>query len=131
MTTVRKFTRSRVQSFGHAFRGWSHVLRTQRNAWLEIAIAVFVFALAFWLGLDAVRWAVIVLTTAAVFAAELFNTSIEVLVDLVSPERHPLAKIAKDVAAAAVLVTACGAVVVGILLLAAPLLERLQSIAAR
>ena len=131
MTRVRKFTRSRVRSFGHAFQGWWHVLRTQRNAWLEVAIALFVFALAFWLRLDAVRWTIIVLTTAVVFAAEFFNTSVEVLVDLVSPDRHPLAKIAKDVAAAAVLVTAFGAVVVGILVLGAPLLERVQIMAGR
>lgn len=123
---MHKFTRSRVRSFGHAFQGWWYVLRTQRNAWLEVGIACAVFGVSIWLRLDALGWAVIVITTALVFAAELFNTAIEVLVDLVSPQHHPLAKIAKDVAAAAVLITACGAVAVGLLVLGPPLLQKLQ-----
>jgi diacylglycerol kinase len=128
---VRDFTGSRVRSFGHAFQGWWYALRTQRNAWLEVVIACGVFAVSFWLGLDSVRWAIIVLTAALVFAAEFFNTAVEVLVDLVSPEEHPLAKIAKDVAAAAVLVTAFGAVVIGLLLLGPLLVERMQPLLAR
>lgn len=127
---MRKFTRSRVRSFGHAFQGWWYALRTQRNAWLEVGIACAVFLVAIWLRLDAVRWAIIVITAALVFAAEFFNTAFEVLVDLASPQHHPLAKIAKDVAAAAVLVTACGAVVVGLLLLGPQLLQKLQALAA-
>ena len=128
---VRKFTQGRVRSFGHAFRGWWYALRTQRNAWLEVAIACGVMGVSAWLQLDAVRWAIIVLTTALVFAAEFFNTAVEVIVDLVSPQHHPLAKIAKDVAAAAVLVAACGAVVIGLLLLAPPLIQRLQTLMVR
>ena len=128
---MRRFTRSSVRSFGHAFQGWLYALRTQRNAWLEVAIAVSVFAVAFWLRLDAFTWAIIVLITALVFAAELFNTAVEVIVDLVSPQEHPLAKVAKDVAAAAVLVTACGAVVIGVLLLGPPLLRQLLTASAR
>jgi len=127
---VRRFTRSRVRSFGHAFQGWLYALRTQRNAWLEVAIACGVFAVSLWLRLDALHWTIIVLTAALVFAAEFFNTAVEVIVDLVSPQQHPLAKIAKDVAAAAVLVTACGAVVVGLLLLGPPLVQRLQALVA-
>lgn len=127
---MRRFTRSRVRSFGHAFQGWLYALRTQRNAWLEVAIACGVFAVSLWLRLDALHWTIIVLTAALVFAAEFFNTAVEVIVDLVSPQQHPLAKIAKDVAAAAVLVTACGAVVVGLLLLGPPLVQRLQALVA-
>ena len=128
---VRKFSRSRVRSFGHAFDGWWYALRTQRNAWLEVAVACSVFAVSSWLQLDNVRWAIIVLTAALVFAAEFFNTAVEVIVDLVSPQEHPLAKIAKDVAAAAVLVAALGAVVVGLLLLGPPLLDRLAFLPSR
>jgi len=128
---VRKFTRSRVRSFGHAFQGWWYVLRTQRNAWLEVAIACGVLVVSIWLRLDSIRWALLVLTAALVFAAEFFNTAVEVIVDLVSPEHHPLAKIAKDVAAAAVLVTAAGAVVIGLLLMGPPLLLKLQGSLAR
>ena len=128
---MRNFTRSRVRSFGHAFQGWWYVLRTQRNAWLEVAIACGVFAVSIWLPLDPVRWAIIVLTAALVFAAEFFNTAVEVMVDLVSPEHHPLAKIAKDVAAAAVLVSAFGALVIGLFLIGPPFLSRLQLLLAR
>jgi diacylglycerol kinase len=128
---VRKFTESRVRSFGHAFQGWWYVLRTQRNAWLHVIIALVVFALSLWLRLDAFQWSVVLLTTAMVFAAEFFNTAIEALVDLSSPQEHPQAKIAKDVAAAAVLITAMGAVIIGILVLGPPFLERADALMAR
>ena len=128
---MRRFTRSRVLSFGHAFQGWWYALRTQRNAWLEFAIACAVFAVCFWLQLDALRWSIIILTTALVFAAEFFNTAVEVMVDLVSPQPHPLAKIAKDVAAASVLVSAFGAAIIGLLLLGPPLLEKLRILPVR
>jgi diacylglycerol kinase len=128
---VRKFTESRVRSFGHAFQGWWYVLRTQRNAWLHVIIALVVFALSLWLCLDAFQWSVVLLTTAMVFAAEFFNTAIEALVDLSSPQEHPQAKIAKDVAASAVLITAMGAVIIGILVLGPPFLERADALMAR
>ena len=128
---MRKFTASRVRSFGHAFDGWWYVLRTQRNAWLHGIVALAVFGLSFWLRLDPLRWALIVLTTAIVFAAEFFNTAIEVVVDLVSPQEHPLAKLGKDVAAAAVLLTALAAVFVGILVLGPPLFLKVQTLIAR
>lgn len=127
MTKLRRFTASRVRSFGHAFEGWWYVMRTQRNAWLHAGIALAIFGVSFWLQLDTLRWAIIVLTTAMVFAAEFFNTAIEVVVDLASPSHHPLAKLGKDIAAAAVLMTALTAVLVGILVLGPPLLERIQS----
>lgn len=128
---MRQFTVSRVRSLGHAIDGWWYVLRTQRNAWLHVAIAVAVFGLAAWLGLDALEWATLVLTVAMVFAAEFFNTAIELVVDLASPQDHPLAKLGKDVAAAAVLLTALAAVFIGILLLGPPLLLRIQALTVR
>jgi len=128
---VRQFTRSRVRSFGHALEGWWYVLRTQRNAWLHGAIALTVFGLGAWLRLGPLEWAVLVLTAAMVFAAEFFNTAIELVVDLASPKEHRLAKLGKDVAAAAVLLTALAAVLVGILVLGPPILLRLQSLTTR
>jgi diacylglycerol kinase (ATP) len=118
---VKSFFLSRIQSFRHAFRGWFYVLRTQRNAWIHSAIATAVFVVGLWLGLPPRDWAVIILTTAVVFAAEFLNTAIEVVVDLASPEDHPLAKIGKDVGAAAVLVAALAAVLIGLLILGPPL----------
>jgi diacylglycerol kinase (ATP) len=122
---VRNFFSSRAASFSHAFRGWHYVLRTQKNAWIHSAIAAVVFILGLWLQLPPRDWAVIILTTAVVFAAEFMNTAIEAVVDLASPEPHPLAKIGKDVGAAAVLVAALAAILIGILLVGPPLWAKL------
>jgi diacylglycerol kinase (ATP) len=128
---MRRFAASRVRSFGHAFEGWWYVLRTQRNAWVHAIIALAVLGLSFWLQLDALRWAVILLTMVMVFAAEFFNTAIEAVVDLASPHEHPLAKVGKDVAAAAVLIAALGAALIGMLVLGQPLLLKIQSLIGR
>jgi diacylglycerol kinase len=75
--------------------------------------------------LTARDWAILILTTAVVFVAEFLNTAIEAVVDLASPEIHPLAKIGKDVGAAAVLVAALAAVLIGLLILGPPLWARI------
>ncbi|MDD2921656.1 MAG: diacylglycerol kinase family protein [Anaerolineales bacterium] len=118
---MKNFILSRIESFRHAFRGWHYVLRTQKNAWIHSVIATFVFFMGLWLQLPARDWAVIILTTAVVFAAEFMNTSIETVIDLASPDKHPLAKIGKDVGAAAVLVAALAAILIGLLILGPPL----------
>ncbi len=125
---MKSFFSSRAISFGHAIRGWRYVLHTQANAWIHSTIAAAVFVLGFWLRLPARDWAVIILTIAVVFAAEFMNTAIESVVDLASPEIHPLAKIGKDVGAAAVLVAAMAAVLVGLLILGPPLWLKLTSL---
>jgi diacylglycerol kinase len=119
------FIKSRIRSFGNAFRGFWYVLRTQRNAWIHAVIAAMVFLLSLWLRLDARDWTVIILTTAMVFTAEFLNTAIEAVVDLASPRKHPLAKVGKDVGAAAVLIAALAAILVGLLILGPPLWARL------
>ncbi len=125
---VKSFFTSRVASFRYAFHGWHHVLRTQQNIWIHTAIATVVFFLALWLRLPARDWAVLVLTSAMVFAAEFLNTAIEAVVDLASPNKHPLAKIGKDVGAAAVLVAALAAILIGLLILGPPLWIKLISL---
>ena len=120
------FVRSRIAAIGHASRGWWHVLKTQHNAWVHSIVATAVFAMGVWLGLPPRDWAVLVLTVAMVFTAEFINTAIEAVVDLASPEKHPLAKVGKDVGAGAVLVAALAAVLIGLLILGPPLWERLQ-----
>ncbi len=122
---MKSFFASRVASFRYAFHGWFHVLRTQQNVWIHGAIAVIVFILAMWLRLPPRDWAVLILTSAMVFAAEFMNTAIEAVVDLASPDRHPLAKIGKDVGAAAVLVAALAAILIGLLILGPPLWAKL------
>lgn len=122
---MKAFVASRIRSFSHAFHGWWYVLRTQKNAWIHSLASLAVLSLGLWLGLPSRDWAVLVLVIAMVWAAEFFNTSIEAVVDLASPVRHPLAKVGKDVGAAAVLIAAGAAVLVGLLILGPPLYERI------
>lgn len=103
-----------LHSFRYAFAGLWYALRTQRNLRIHLSAAIIVVLLGALLGLSSVEWALLALTIGAVVVSELFNTVIEALVNLVSPERHPLAKVAKDVAAAAVLCMAIMAVAVGL-----------------
>lgn len=126
---MKSFFSARAASFRHAFGGLFHVFHTQRNAWIHIAIAIAVLIAGLWVGLPPRDWAVIVLTVALVFTTEFINTSIEAIVDLASPDNHPLAKIGKDVGAAAVLVSALAAILVGLLILGPPLWERLAAFA--
>jgi diacylglycerol kinase len=104
------------------------MLRTQRNAWIHAVISTAVFVVGLWLGLNRVEWALILLTAALVWMAEFVNTALEAVVDLASPDLHPLAKVGKDVAAAAVLVGALTAVLVGLLILGPPLWERVSGL---
>lgn len=116
---------NRAKSFRYAFDGWWFVLRTQHNAWIHAVITVAVVAVGLWLRLPLRDWAVLILTFMAVWIAEFMNTAIEAVVDMSMPDVHPLAKVAKDVAAAAVLGGALGAVLIGLLLLGPPLWQRL------
>lgn len=119
---------NRLSAFRHAFNGWRYVVRTQENAWFHTVASVAVFAVSLWLGLSLTEWAIIFLTVAMVWTSEFINTSIEATVDLASPELHPLAKVGKDVGAAAVLVAALNAVVVGLLVLGPPLLDKARQL---
>jgi diacylglycerol kinase len=116
---------SRLSSFRHAFAGWWFALRTQRNAWIHALASVVTLTLASWLVRDLVHWVLLIQSIAAVWIAEFFNTAMEAVVDLASPEYHPLAQTGKDVAAAAVLVAAAAAAMVGLLILGPPLWGKL------
>lgn len=124
-TKLRSELGRRRSSFRYAFEGWWYVLRTQRNAWIHAFVSIAVLVLAWWLALPRVEWAILILTITMVWMAEFANTSLEAVVDMAMPEPHPLAKVAKDVAAAAVLIAAGGAVIVGLLVLGPPLYARL------
>lgn len=104
------------RSFGHAWAGIGHGLRTQTNLRLHVAAAGCVVIAGLLLRVSPIEWAILVVTIMIVVSAELFNTSIEALVDRVGSEPHPLSKIAKDTAAGAVLIGAIGAVIVGLLI---------------
>lgn len=126
--SFKRFVLSRIRAFGHAFRGWWHVLKTQQNAWIHSVVATVIILLSLWLGIPARDWAVIVLTIAMVFTAEFINTAIEAVVDLASPVHHPLAKVGKDVGAGAVLISALAAALIGLLILGPPLWARIGSL---
>lgn len=125
---MKSFLYSRIQAFRHAFRGLFYVMKTQRNAWIHTAITLAVFVVGIWLEISLTEWAIIILTIALVFMAEFINTAIEAVVDLASPNKHPLAKIGKDVGAAAVLVAAIASILIGLLILGPPLLQKINSL---
>lgn len=103
-----------IAGFGYAFAGLWYALRTQLNIRVHITIAILAIALGIVLRISALEFALIFVAITGVFIAEMFNTVFEICVDLASPEYHPLAKIAKDVAAGAVLLSAMLAVVIGL-----------------
>ena len=125
---MRHFLRTRALSFRYAFTGWWFVIRTQRNAWIHTVVSVVVIVLCIWLKLSPRDWAVIVIAIAMVWTAEFLNTALEAVVDLASPERHYLAKVGKDVGAAAVLIAAASAALIGFLIIGPPLWARIQSL---
>ena len=122
------FLRTRAESFRYAFEGWWHVIRTQSNAWIHAIISVAVILVGFWLQLPARDWAVIILAIGMVWAAEFFNTALEAITDLISPEKNHLAKVSKDVGAAAVLIAAGTSIIIGLLILGPPLWNKLEVI---
>ena len=103
-----------IAGFGHAFRGLWYALRTQRNARVHVSVAILAILLGIVLRISAVEFAMVFVAITGVFLAEMFNTVFELCVDLASPDYHPLAKIAKDVAAGAVLLSAMLSIVIGI-----------------
>lgn len=115
------FLRGRLASFKPALAGLGHVLKTQPNSWVHAFITAGVIALGIWLALDTMQWALIVLAMALVWVTEFMNSALETAIDLVSPDHHRLAKIVKDVSAAAVVLAVLAAVVLGLLVLGPPL----------
>jgi len=116
--------RDRINAFRFAFEGVVYMLRTQPHARFHLAATVAVAALGWWLQVSRMAWAMLALAVGLVWAAEAFNTAVEAVVDLTTPRFHPLAKAAKDVAAAGVLLAALAAAVVGAVVFVPPLLAR-------
>jgi len=106
-------TKSLNKSFYFAFAGLAYAMRTQRNMKIHLAAAACTILFGLKYSVSPVEWLILVLVIMAVLVSELMNTALEAVVDLASPGFHPLAKIAKDVAAGAVLITALSAVIVG------------------
>ncbi|WP_437224772.1 diacylglycerol kinase family protein [Planctomicrobium sp. SH661] len=111
-----------IQSFQVAIRGIGETVLEQRNMQIHLVMTLIVIALAAWLQLPLVEWALLILCMGGVMAVEVLNTAIETVVDLVSPEHHELARKAKDISAGAVLISACMAAAIGMILLGRPII---------
>lgn len=110
---------SRLGSLKVAFEGLLHTITHQRNFQIQIAVGFMVVLLAFWFGFSRFEWLILIITITLVLAAEILNTVVEIVIDLAVKEQLlPDAKLAKDVSAAAVLLIALFAVLVGIILFA-------------
>lgn len=114
------------KSFGYAFQGIGFAFRTQANLRIHIVISALVILAGLWLQVSVVEWAILTVTMMSVLSAELFNTALEAALDRVSTEEHPLAKVAKDSAAGAVLIGAIGAVIIGLLIFGPKLLALIE-----
>jgi len=126
--------KKRIQSFGYAIKGIRYVFGTEVNMKIHIAISVLVIASGTFFAISLIEWMFCLLCIGLVVGAEMLNTAIENVVDLASPEQHPLAGKAKDIAAGAVLICAIISVIIGLLIFVpkgwnifATLVENLQT----
>jgi diacylglycerol kinase (ATP) len=108
---------ARIQSFGYAFQGILVLLKSQPNARIHAAATVIVCMAGFMFGFTRAEWCWIILAIGSVWTAEAFNTAFEFLADAASPEYHPLVKKGKDAAAGAVLVSALGSALIGVIIM--------------
>jgi diacylglycerol kinase len=122
------FIDSRIKAFRYAFTGWWYVIRTQRNAWIHMVVSILVVILSIILNISMYGWALIILAIAMVWIAEFLNTALEAVVDLAANRQEDeLARIGKDVGAAAVLIAAIASVIIGLLVLGPPLWYAIES----
>ncbi|MEZ5572502.1 MAG: diacylglycerol kinase family protein [Halioglobus sp.] len=113
----------RIRSTVHALRGVFEMLKSQHNAWVHAFATVSVVAAGLLFGVDAAEWCFLILAIMGVWVAEGLNTAFEFLCDVAAPEFHPLVKKSKDVAAGAVLMSAVGAAIIGLIILGPHLLH--------
>lgn len=108
--------KTRIHSFRHAIRGIGMVLKSEKNMQIHLIVSVLVIIAGIFFKINITEWMLCLLCFGLVLGAEMVNTSIEKLVDLVSPQRHELAGKAKDIAAGAVLICALIAASVGLII---------------
>jgi diacylglycerol kinase (ATP) len=121
---MKKFSlKKRIQSFGFAFKGIAHVFAHEHNMWIHLCAALCVTVAGFYFHIDSTEWLFVLLCIGGVIAAELINSAIEKLVDLVSPQYNINAGLIKDIAAGAVLIMAIVSVIVGLIIFIPKLIE--------
>ena len=113
---VKVKTKKLANSFKYAFEGFITSFRTERNMKIHILIMLLVILLGILLKINMYEWIICVILFSAVIAAELFNTAIETTVDMISLEKSPQAKLAKDISAGAVLVLAIASAIIGLII---------------
>lgn len=113
------------KSFGYAFEGIFHTIQKERNMQIHCCAVILVTVFGLWLGLSREEWFVCLILFGLVMSLECVNTAVEAVVDLVTKERHPLAKKAKDAAAGAVLIAAIFAAIIGLWIFLPKLLLRM------
>ncbi len=116
-------TKKIINSFKYAIEGIITSFKTETNMKIHILITVLVLIMGFLLKLSKLEWIICIFAITIVITAELFNTAIETIVDMITKEKNEKAKIAKDVSAGAVLVTAIGAAIVGVTIFLPKLIE--------
>lgn len=107
---------SRIKSTNNAFRGFLILFKTTPNFWLQIFFSVLALYMGFMFQISSVEWLFVVLAIAIIFISEMFNTAIEIDIDLTSPNYHPYARDIKDISAGAVLLSAFFAGVIGLII---------------
>jgi diacylglycerol kinase len=115
--------RSLLKSLRFAGKGISHTLSTQRNMRIHVVIGTLAIIVGFVLCLEPLEWTTLLIMIGLALSFECLNTSLEAIVDRASPEQHPLARIAKDSAAGAVLIMAVTAIIVGVIIYGTALLR--------
>ncbi len=116
---------NRWVSLTYALSGWLYMLRWQKNTRLQAVASIIVVIMGFVLELDVISWALIILAVTIVWMAEFLNAAVEAAINLTTSEIHPMAKVGKDVAAAAVLLGVVASVLIGLLVMGPPLLAKL------
>ncbi|MCJ7717760.1 MAG: diacylglycerol kinase family protein [Anaerolineales bacterium] len=124
----KDFIKSRILSIQYALDGIKYVLVTQQNAWIHAIFTLAVVSLGFLFGINRLEWITLFLTVGLVWVAELFNTAVEALVDLISPEHNNTAKICKDVSAGSVFVSALISILVGLMIFGPPLWQWIRGL---
>jgi len=121
------FIAKRIRSFGHALAGWLVALRTEANFQIQVVAAVVAVAASWYFNVSTTEWLIVILTIAGVLAMELVNSAIERLADWVQPAHDARIKVIKDLAAGAVLLVACAAAIVGLIIFVPKIAEVLRS----
>ena len=108
--------KERIESFKYAFKGIFLLFKSEIHAKFHLIFAIIAISMAFYLRVSKTEWMLIIFSITSVLSAEAFNTALEEITNLVSPERHPIAGRVKDLAAGAVLISAIGAAIIGLII---------------